>query len=206
MNCIMPRPQSRAAHCFFYQQAERRLGLPCSSCGFFFHRFSCSVLVFTVLIVCVCVCACARACVSQRLRGDTRAGLHPPVPPWPWVWMGAGVREAGMGRAGLGGAGTCWCLLLVGLWPSSTPADHRHQRVAGQIRMSVWLFARPLSSPPCTRDKQAQPKRSLTIPNLVRSSNSQKHVTIRRLLYCVCVCVFGSQRTRALNAMMACLW
>ena len=40
-------PLSRAAHCHLYQQTKRRLGLPCSSCGVLFHRFSCSVLVFS---------------------------------------------------------------------------------------------------------------------------------------------------------------
>ena len=45
MDCITPYP-------LFYQQTERRPGLPCGSGGVFFHCFSCFVLVFAVLIVC----------------------------------------------------------------------------------------------------------------------------------------------------------
>ena len=78
---------------------ERRLGQLCCSWGVFFHRFSCSDLVFAVLIACVracvrvclsvCVCVCVCVCVRVRVRARARAcvcvcfvHLCRPLLPW----------------------------------------------------------------------------------------------------------------------------
>ena len=61
------QPLSRAAHCHLYQLTEGRLGLLCGSWGVFFHRFSCSVLVFTGFSPCVCVWIRVYVCLPVRV-------------------------------------------------------------------------------------------------------------------------------------------
>ena len=73
------QPLSTAAHCHLHQQTERRPGLIYGSRGVFFHRFSCSVLVFVVLIVCVCVYIWACSWSSSPLANVSK--------PWSFLFQ-----------------------------------------------------------------------------------------------------------------------